>query len=233
MLRRNMTPDQVVTRAARPAGDPYVEIALRTGLRLEQITAKLQTLPLEMDVREFYELAKEPPAALHRRLPVARAGARRRPRGQPRCEGFLWPATYRVLPDTTPEELVRLMLDGFIAAVGDAKLKVPAERGLYVLPGAVARLDRRARSRARRGASAHRRRVPEPDRRHPGDQEQDPQRRPDGHLRATTPSQLASDRASIAGRSTSFWKLPEDVALARRPAAGGAARLPDLHPAWP
>ena len=65
MLRRNMTPDQLVTALLAPPAIPYVEIALRTGLRLEQITAKLQTLPeLEMDPREFYELAKEPPAAL-------------------------------------------------------------------------------------------------------------------------------------------------------------------------
>ena len=35
-------------------------------------------------------------------------------------EGFLWPATYRVLPDTTPDELVRLMLDKFAATVGEA-----------------------------------------------------------------------------------------------------------------
>ena len=45
-------------------------------------------------------------------------------------EGFLWPGTYRLLPDTTPEELIRKMLDGFHTAVGDAKMKVPAERGL-------------------------------------------------------------------------------------------------------
>ena len=45
-------------------------------------------------------------------------------------EGFLWPATYRVLPDTTAEELVRLMLDGFAANVGEDRLGVPKERGL-------------------------------------------------------------------------------------------------------
>ena len=44
-------------------------------------------------------------------------------------EGFLWPADYRVLPDTTAEELVRLMLDGFIEAVGEERLSVPEDRG--------------------------------------------------------------------------------------------------------
>jgi UPF0755 protein len=45
-------------------------------------------------------------------------------------EGFLWPGNYRVLPDTTPDELIRKMLDGFHEAVGDAKMKVAAERKL-------------------------------------------------------------------------------------------------------
>ena len=43
VLRRNMTPDQLVTALLAPPEIPYVEIALRTGLRLEQITALLQT----------------------------------------------------------------------------------------------------------------------------------------------------------------------------------------------
>ena len=45
-------------------------------------------------------------------------------------EGFLWPATYRVLPDTTAEELIRLMLDKFAANVGEERLNVPSDRGL-------------------------------------------------------------------------------------------------------
>ena len=35
-----------------PPPNPYIEVDLRTGLRIEQITAKLQTLALEMDVRD-------------------------------------------------------------------------------------------------------------------------------------------------------------------------------------
>ena len=46
LLRKNMTPNELVTALLDPPPNPYVEIALRTGLRLEQITAKLQTLPL-------------------------------------------------------------------------------------------------------------------------------------------------------------------------------------------
>ena len=132
VLRRNMTPDQLVTALLAPPPNPYVEIALRTGLRLEQITALLQTkTELTMDPREFYELASEPPAALLADYPWLERVLRDAPGGRkPTLEGFLWPGTYRVLPDTTPEELIRRMLDGFIAAVGEDKLNVPQERGL-------------------------------------------------------------------------------------------------------
>jgi UPF0755 protein len=129
VLRRNMTPDQMVTALLAPPEDPYIEVDLRTGLRLEQITAKLQTLPLEMDVRAFYELAKEPSAAFLADYPWLRRVLADAPEGAS-LEGFLWPGNYRVLPDTTPEELLHKMLDGFHGAVGDDKMKVPTERGL-------------------------------------------------------------------------------------------------------
>jgi UPF0755 protein len=132
VLRRNMTPEQLVQGLLAPQAIPYVQIALRTQLRLEQITAKLQTLTdLEMDPREFYEIAKEPPAALLADYPWLERVLRDVPEGtKPSLEGFLWPGTYNVLPDTTPEELIRRMLDGFIAAVGEPKLTVPQDRGL-------------------------------------------------------------------------------------------------------
>jgi peptidoglycan lytic transglycosylase G len=129
VLRRNMTPDQLVTALLAPPADPYVELDLRTGLRLEQITAKLQTLPLDMDVRAFYEMVTQPPASLLAEYPWLQRVMKDAPEGAS-LEGFLWPGTYRILPDTTPEELVRKMLDGFHAAVGDDKMKVAADRGL-------------------------------------------------------------------------------------------------------
>ena len=126
ILRKSMTPDQVVQSLLNPEQIPYVDIALRTGLRLEQITAKLETISgLTMDPADFYKLAKKPTKELLADYPwlteVLPAGAS--------LEGFLWPATYRVLPDTTADELVRKMLDGFQAAIGD-RMTVPAERKL-------------------------------------------------------------------------------------------------------
>lgn len=129
ILRKNMTPDQLVSALLAPAKIPYVQVDLRTGLRLEQITAKLLTLPLKMDVHEFYDLAKDPPAALIADYPWLAKVLNDAP-PKPSLEGFLWPASYRVLPDTSPEELLRLMLDGFIKNVGERRLDVPTERGL-------------------------------------------------------------------------------------------------------
>ena len=65
-----------------------------------------------MDPAEFYELVKSPPAELLDDYPWLKTILKDAPKGAS-LEGFLWPATYRVLPDTTPEELVRLMLDKF------------------------------------------------------------------------------------------------------------------------
>ena len=44
VLRRNMTPDQLVAALLAPPPNPYIEVDLRPSLRFEQITAKLQTL---------------------------------------------------------------------------------------------------------------------------------------------------------------------------------------------
>ena len=126
ILRKSMTPQDVVNALLKPEQVHYVEIALRTGLRLEQITAKLETIDgLTMKPSDFYELAKHPTDELLGDYPWLKEVL---PKGAS-LEGFLWPATYRVLPDTTAEELIRDMLDGFHQAVGD-RLEVPAARGM-------------------------------------------------------------------------------------------------------
>jgi peptidoglycan lytic transglycosylase G len=126
IVRRNMTPTQLVALLEAPPADPYVDVGLREGLRLEQITAKLQTLPLKMDVKRFYELAKHPPASLIEEHPWL--AALKLPAGTS-LEGFLYPATYSILPETTADELISLMLDKFEQQVGD-RMKVPKSRGL-------------------------------------------------------------------------------------------------------
>ena len=124
ILRKSMTPDELVTALLDPPVIQYVDIDFRTGLRLEQMTAKLQTLDgLTLDPLEFYELAHAPTPDLLEDYDWLEL-----PEGAS-LEGYLWAGTYRVLPDTTGEELVRLMLDRFRTAIA-GRLDVPAERGL-------------------------------------------------------------------------------------------------------
>jgi UPF0755 protein len=135
ILRKSLTPDELVTALLDPPSIPYVDIALRSQLRLEQVTALLLKLKeeqgLEMDVQEFYDLATDPPSTLLEDYPWLRTALAGAPGGvDPTLEGFLWPATYRVLPDTSAEELIRLMLDKFIAQVGEERLNVPKDRGM-------------------------------------------------------------------------------------------------------
>jgi UPF0755 protein len=130
ILRRNLTPDQLVTALLDPPVITFVDIVLRTGLRIEQVTAKLQTIDgLELDPQAFYDLATSPPESLVGDYPWLEEIRRDAPDGAS-LEGFLWPGSYRVLPDTTPEELIRLMLDKFSANVGEERMDVPGDRGL-------------------------------------------------------------------------------------------------------
>ena len=82
-----------------------------------------------MDAQDFYDIVKSPPPALLADYPWLKKILADAPKGAS-LEGFLWPATYRVLPDTSADELVRLMLDQFAANVGEDRLNVPKERGL-------------------------------------------------------------------------------------------------------
>jgi UPF0755 protein len=130
ILRKNMTPDQLVSALLAPPEVKYVDIALRTGLRLEQVTAKLETLTdLQMDTSEFYDIAKSPPAELVNDYPWLKTILATAPTNAS-LEGFLAPSTYRVLPDTAPEELIRLMLNKFALDVGPDRMNVPAARGM-------------------------------------------------------------------------------------------------------
>ena len=79
--------------------------------------------------RTFYELRQVAAGELLADYPWLETILADAPKGAS-LEGFLWPATYRVLPDTTAEELVRLMLDGFYATSARTASTCPKERGL-------------------------------------------------------------------------------------------------------
>ncbi len=133
ILRRDMTPAELVEALvdARVVVTT-VDVTFREGLRLEQLTAKLQTVESGVDAGAFHDLASKPTPALLAEYPwlVLPEGAS--------LEGFLYPATYTLVTSanggpfevTTAEGLVRMMLDRFHDAVGDARLNVAESRGL-------------------------------------------------------------------------------------------------------
>jgi UPF0755 protein len=133
LLRRNMTPAEVVTALVEArVVVTSVDVTLREGLRLEQITAKLQTIESGVDPQAFYDLVKAPPADLLAEYPWLPL-----PEGAS-LEGFLYPATYTLVTSanggpfevTDANRLVRMMLDKFHDTVGEARLAVPEGRGL-------------------------------------------------------------------------------------------------------
>ena len=126
-LSPSMTPEQVVARLEAPP-DAVVAVALREGLRIEQIAAYLQTVGLNMDVAEFYRLASDPPASLRTdydflaTLPQGRS-----------LEGYLGAGTFQVYPDITPEALLRKLLDQWAETVGMGPIRAAEaqERDFY------------------------------------------------------------------------------------------------------
>jgi len=136
VLRVDMTPADVVTALVR---DRVVlsttKVTFREGLRLEQQTALLETIKSSVDPAAFYELAEHPTPDLLADYPwLAEAGM---PPGAS-LEGFLYPATYELVTSTsggpyritTAEDLIRMELDKFYAAIGPERMTVPKERGM-------------------------------------------------------------------------------------------------------
>ncbi len=133
-LAMDLTPEQVVQGLiANRVTEQSVSVTFREGLRIEQMTAKLQTITgTQVDPKQFYDLAEHPTDALLANYPwllnpsVRAKGAS--------LEGFLYPATYSIRTDpiapTDATGLIRMMLDAFYANVGPDRLAVPASRGL-------------------------------------------------------------------------------------------------------
>jgi UPF0755 protein len=132
-LRGNMTPAELAN-ALVTSGLTVVtlDITFREGLRIEQMTALLQTLQSGIDPMQFYELAKHPPAEL-----LADYEWLKLPEGAS-LEGFLYPDTYQVVAAspsdatkvTDAEDLIRLLLDRFVEVVGQDRMDVPKDRGM-------------------------------------------------------------------------------------------------------
>lgn len=134
-LRATMTPAEVAEALVR---DRIIvktlDITFREGLRIEQMTALLQTLETGINPAEFYELAKHPTEALLADYPWLSAILPK----DASLEGFLYPDTYQVVvetdggstPVTNADALIRRLLDRFLEKVGEDRMNVPGSRGM-------------------------------------------------------------------------------------------------------
>ncbi len=122
-LSSTMTPQAIVDRLQQ-APVKTVTVQLREGLRIEQITAYLETLPLKMDVHAFYDLAMHPPASLIADYPFLST----LPPGHS-LEGFLGAGTFDVYEDVTPEQMVRDLLDQWQTDIGMGPVQAAEQAG--------------------------------------------------------------------------------------------------------
>ncbi|MGD0248075.1 MAG: endolytic transglycosylase MltG [Candidatus Limnocylindrales bacterium] len=132
VVSKAMTVDQMIEALTTPpVAPPYVRLTFREGLRIEQMVAKMEyleanpvdkTAPLQMNVSQFYDLAAHPPADL-----VSQYRWLKLPAGAS-LEGFLFPATYDVAPNITPNELLTMLLDAFASHAPAALLKLPPDQ---------------------------------------------------------------------------------------------------------
>jgi UPF0755 protein len=134
-LRGNMTPTEVADALVRARiVVQTLDITFREGLRIEQMTALLQTLDTGIDPQAFYDLAKHPTEALLADYPWLAAILPK----DASLEGFLYPDTYQVVtatdggttPVTDAEALIRRLLDRFFEKVGEDRMNVPEARGM-------------------------------------------------------------------------------------------------------
>ncbi len=114
-LDPTMTPQQILTRLQSPP-DPVttrVLLNLRAGLRLEQIAAYLQTVPLTLDETEFLQLMTDPPDWVRTEFPWLSS----LPAGR-NLEGFMGLGSIPVDADISPDDLLRVLLTRWETDIG-------------------------------------------------------------------------------------------------------------------
>ena len=107
-LNRTMSPRQVAVALQQPPfpGGTGIPLALRDGLRLEQVVAYMQTLPLDnLDIVAFYDLATDPSADLRQEFEWLRVV----PEGAS-VEGFLGAGIFDVEADIDARGMLEVLL---------------------------------------------------------------------------------------------------------------------------
>jgi len=127
-LDRTMTPRQVATvlTGEPTTGTTGVSVALRQGLRLEQIVAYLQTLPLtNLDIEEFYTLASDPTPEMRDKF----AWMEVIPEGRS-VEGFLGGGVFDVPPDVDAQGMLDILLQRWQDSPAFGLINEPQSNGL-------------------------------------------------------------------------------------------------------
>jgi UPF0755 protein len=120
-LDPTMTPQRILDRLRQPP-DPEtskVFVPIRSGLRIEQITAKLQTLKLGFQPEEFYQLAMHPPGWVRQEFPWLIE----LPEGRS-LEGFLGAdSNLAIDSDLSAEGFLRILLADWEKDIGPAVIE--------------------------------------------------------------------------------------------------------------
>jgi len=117
-LSPSLTPSEIVAALQQEKGRELT-IRIHEGWRLEQIVGYLSTTKLTMNLNDFVDLVRDPPADLLAKydffanLPASRS-----------LEGYLFPDTYRVDANTTARALVEKLLDNFKARVAPIRAQI-------------------------------------------------------------------------------------------------------------
>lgn len=127
-LDPTMTPQRILDRLQAPP-DPEttkVFIPIRSGLRIEQITAKLQTRDVGFQPAEFYRLAKDPPSWVREEFPWLKV----LPEGNS-LEGFLGAdSNLAIDSDLSAEGFLRILLADWEKDIGPKVIEEVEDRGL-------------------------------------------------------------------------------------------------------
>jgi UPF0755 protein len=119
-LSGNMTPRQLA-EALQEAVAPSTVLTVPEGYRREQIAELVEAMELNYDGQAFLQATQI--------WPITGAAELTPPEGAT-LEGYLFPDTYQVDPQGSPEDLVAAMLEDFVARVDPALRARFAEQGL-------------------------------------------------------------------------------------------------------
>lgn len=125
-LSPSMRPSQIVAALQNEAGEE-VQLTFQEGWRLEEVVGYLGSTPMTLNLEEFAELVRRPPAELLNQYAFLADLPRDRT-----LEGYLYPDTYRVFANIDAREMVVLLLDTFEARYTAEIADAIAAQGLSV-----------------------------------------------------------------------------------------------------